>query len=241
MTETGPYQFRLWHVAVTPETAAGNLTASETVTTEAVDSLGDVDEFTVSASAGQELIATVTSPLWLDALEPGTPDTLRTGRTGATGVVVVPPSGQFRLRTYEPRLLVSADRVTSVFHFTGPYTLQVRPLNRAPETLPSAVTRGAHVVGESIDYFGDVDEFSFDAVAGDTASVTLDNFQSFGEMRLLLDLLSPTGTVLASTNTVSGSPNTTPTVTLPVTGSYLIRVRNSNDQAGTGVYDFTVH
>jgi hypothetical protein len=205
-----------------------------------VDSLGDVDEFTVTAQAGQELVARVTSPLWLDALQPGTPDTLRTSRTGATGIMVVPASGQLRLRTYEPRLFLSANQISAAYHFTGPYTLQVRPLDRAPETLPAAVTRGVHIVGESIDYIGDIDEFTFNGVAGDTASVTLSNFQSFGELRLLLDLLSPTGVVLASITELFQTPNTTPTVTLPVTGTYLIRVRNFEDQSGTGVYDLMV-
>ncbi len=241
LTETGSYQFTLRIAPVGTETAAPALTASDTVSTEAIDWLGDLDEFTVTAPAGQEIIATVTPQLEVDALDPATPDTLRTGPGGATGIVTIPAGGQLRLRVFEPRPnTFSIEQITTAFQFLGGYTLALQVLNRAPESAPVAVTRGAQVF-ESIEHIGDIDEYTYAGVAGDTASITLDNLPSYGNLPLLLELVNPVdGSVLTSTNTQSQTPNTAPTVTLPVTGSYLIRLRSMVDQEGSGSYDFTV-
>ncbi len=102
--EVGPYQFTVSRFPVTPESVAPNLTGSDTVTAEAIDYLSDLDQFTVTAGAGQGVVADVTpTALRLEALQMGSLDTLRTGSAGSTGVVTVPAGGQFRLVVFEQR------------------------------------------------------------------------------------------------------------------------------------------
>ncbi len=240
VAETGAYQFTLRRVPTGPETAAAALTVTDTVRTESIDSLGDVDDFTVTAPPGAEIVATVTPRLALDALDPVTLDSLRNGPRGATGIVTVPASGQLRLRVSENRVTPFAtQQIADAFDTTGSYVLALQLLDRLPESAPVAVTRGVQVL-ESIDHIGDIDEYSFAGVAGDTVSITLGNLQSYGSLSMLLELLSPVdGSVLATTNTFLQTPITAPTVTLPVTGLYPIRLRSMDDQAGAGSYDFT--
>jgi hypothetical protein len=236
--ERGSYQFRLRQLPIALETAAATVVPPDTVTGESIDSLGDVDEFTVTGPPGQELLATITPVLRLEARQMTTTDTLRTASNGAPGPIVMPAGGQFRLRVFESR--TSEPYFGDAFHFTGPYALQLRQLDRRPETVPPALTRGVESRGESIDFIGDIDEYTFDGVAGDTAVVRLANFLSRDQIRPLLDFLSPTGAVLASITDLSGTPAYTPTVMLPVTGAYRIRVWNYLDYSGTGPYEVLV-
>ncbi len=97
------------------------------------------------------------------------------------------------------------------------------------------------VVGESFDYLGDIDEFTFDGVAGDSVTLRVSSFPSFGAVRPVGEMLSPTGAVVTSIVDINGTPNFSPRVMLPVTGTYLIRLRNYSDQYGSGVYDLLVN
>jgi len=170
-------------------------------------------------------------------LDPVTPDTVIKGLAGASGVLVMPASGQLRLSVYEERLFGFL-QMTGAYHITGPYTLTLQPLDRGPETVPAIVTRGVPVAAERLDYVGDVDEFSFAGVAGDTASIILAD--PLG-LPLQLDLLnSVDSSVLATGNTEFQTPITIPTVTLPTTGSYTIRIRGQHAQEGKGPYSFTL-
>jgi hypothetical protein len=236
--ERGSYQFTLRQLAIELETAPPIVNPPDTVTAESIDSLGDVDEFTVTGLPGLELLATITPVLRLEARQMATPDTLRTASNGAPGPIVIPAGGQFRLRVFETR--TGEPFITNAFHFTGPYALKLRQLDRDPETVPPGLTRGMESRGESIDYIGDIDEYTFDGVAGDTVVVRLANPLSRDQIRPLLDFLSPTGAVLASITDLSGTPTYMPTVTLPVSGTYRIRVWNYLDFSGTGPYDVLV-
>jgi hypothetical protein len=234
LDELGSYQFTLRQVPVTPETAGSSLTVPDTVSTELIDSLGDVDQFIVSGPPGQEVLVTLPQPLRLEALEMGSTDTLRTAANGTPGPIVMPAGGQFRLRVFEPRLGVVS--ITDAFLFTGPYFLVLRQLNRAPEIAAPALTRGVEESNEDIGYIGDIDEFTFDGVAGDTTVVRTTLLISPGALRLRTEFLSPTGAVLASVTDQAGTQTFTPPVELPVTGTYRIRIRNTPDYTGTGRY-----
>jgi len=54
--EIGPYHFKFWALSTGPETATANITTQDTVSAEATDSLGDVDEFMVAGPVGQEFV-----------------------------------------------------------------------------------------------------------------------------------------------------------------------------------------
>lgn len=235
-SEIGPYQFKFSAVSVGPETASPSITTLDTVSAEATDSLGDVDEFMVAGPAGQEFVVQVPPALALAVLDPVTPDTVILGLAGASGVLVMPASGQLRLAVYEERAS-GFQRITAAYQITGPYTLALRPLDRGPEAVPATVTRGVQVA-EQLDYVGDVDEFSFAAVTGDTASIVLADPVG---LRLQLEVVSPVdGAVITTGNTEFQTLITLPTVTFPATGSYTIRVRGVYPQEGRGAYDFTV-
>ncbi len=243
----GQYRLAVLPYPVTPEAAAPDLVPGDSVTSERLDELGDVDEFRVTAPPGAELQTWIAGSggLRVDALHAGTMDSVRSTvsyQAGAVlGRVTVPSDGQLRLRFYEPRLFGCGGDCG--FHVVGPYSFWVRAVNRAPESLPAAIAVGDTVEGEALGYEGDIDEFVFSGAAGDTVQAYLQfptGFLSYTGARL--DVVAPDGSVLA---TVSGG-NPTPTLEtlstgrfrLPVTGSYIVRIQGNDDRLGTGAYRF---
>lgn len=134
--QTGAYEW--WSAAIdpAPETAPAALTLGELVDTESIDPIGDVDEFTFSGTAGQQVEAFVSrpapDPTWnvaLDLIDPGgnTIATKSGTNWGAdpfdplngTGTVTLPASGTYTL-------LVRGNSDTDVD--MGAYRVAVRAL-----------------------------------------------------------------------------------------------------------------
>jgi hypothetical protein len=226
-----------------PERHAAAITIGEVVSDEALDGPDDVDEFTLHTLPGTEVAlfmkaGTGLSEVYGEALVPATKDTIRTIHGSAseesTGRFLVPSSGDLLLR------------VSDRFRETGAYQLQVFPINRAPEQTSAVYAIGDTVRDEPIDALGaDIDEYRFTSAAGQRVIAYFQTPFGVDYPGFVLELMTPDGQqVLASVTSVLPTArledNSTGSITLPVSGQYLIRVRGVSDRGTVGVYRFSV-
>jgi hypothetical protein len=127
-------------------------------------------------------------------------------------------------------------------NYTGPFSLAVHAIDRAPETLGASLVPGAWNVGEVIEFEGDVDEFTFNGTAGQRISGTIFSRFGFGGGDYVeLALIDPSnGNVLGTARSWDATPATTASVTLPATRPYLVRIYGVDDTRGKGAYEFVV-
>jgi hypothetical protein len=239
-----PYTLEVRTFPSGTESVPGSLSPGDSVSTEAIDQLGDVDDFVITATPGSEVQTFVREGsfrLFADAVVAGSSTLIQAGVHSSTGRVIVPASGKFGVRIYEPRRFSSSLRVSD-FGFTGAYSVSVHQINRAPETLGAALTLGMTMNGESMDIEGDVDEFTFAGTAGQqvTGSVSVPFvFDRF--VPLNMEIVDPvTGNILGNAASGDGTVATTGSVTLPATRTYLIRMRTVDSTLGKGGYRFRV-
>ncbi len=262
LSERGPYRFAVESLGAAPEHVGSALVPGDSVATEAIDSPGDWDEYTVSATPGQDLGVIVHSTRtdflypYLRMFDRMTGDSLVTALYGdhLAGPFRVPASGEVGIAVYQPdgffRFCYDAT-CGGVYRFVGPYAFRVIPINRAPESVPAAYTVGDTVRGEAIYPAGDIDEFTATAVPGETLTAyirltappvgVVDQFHG-----LTLEVIDP-----ATGNTLIGSLaqffgqtfNPVGSFAVPAGGSFLIRVRGSGtfgDELTTAPYEFFV-
>ena len=254
LAERGPYRFAVEPLGAAPERVASGLVPGDSVTTEAIDSPGDWDEYMVTASPGQELAVIARSTPFLQIFDPITRDSLAQGGASSerlVGRVRVPPSGQVGIAVYQPdgffRFCYDAT-CGGVYTFVGPYAFRVIPINRAPESVPAAYTVGDTVRGEAIYPAGDIDEFTATAVPGDTltAYIRLTAPPVGGGYGLTLEVIDPaTGNTLIGTGAQFFGQTFNPvgSFAVPAGGGFLVRVRGSGtfgDQLTTAPYEFFV-
>jgi hypothetical protein len=184
----GAYSLLVFPRNPAPETVPPALTLGAVVDGEALDVEGDVDEFTVQGTSGQEWIVFAASPGYVDVqlVEPASGAVVQTTSTdtrsavveeNSSGRVVLPATGTYRLR------------VSARFAHPGrtPYRLRVDAVNRAPESGSAALAPGA-VADDAIGSVGDVDEYTFSAPAGQEMNLLLQLRSGMAE-RLTLELL----------------------------------------------------
>lgn len=229
--------------------------------TEPIDAPGDLDEFTVTATPGQDMSIIFdgrdgfTGPfVYMWVYDPATFDTLavQAGQfRRIAGPFQVPASGQFKIAVLQPRGLsgLCYDATCGgVFTFVGSYGFHVIAVNRAPENVAAAYTVGDTVRGETISPVGDVDGFTSSGTPGEqltlfdrlTATSSLDS-------AIVLEVIDPaTGTSLVGSNTaVFGSSDFFPVgaFTVPVSGTFIVRAHVYGEHGygvGTTSYDFFV-
>lgn len=250
LTETGSYQVALSAVNTAPEHLAATLPAAGGIQGESIDTPGDLDRFTVTAAAGAEfeIVARFASPqsyVRIQTLAPtgDAPDrtSFMTGYDNPMGRFLVPASGQLRLQMYEER-----SGFDNGYTVTGGYTVTFVPINRAPETLPAAAPRNVVVQGERIDMIGDVDEFTFAGTAGEQIQAFFNTPHGIitGGTLTMEVVEAGTGTVLGSVESGNGAPDIhdqgTGLITLPSSGTYLVRVRGTLDTTGADQYEFLI-
>ena len=261
LAERGAYRLAVEPLGVAPEHVGSALVPGDSVTTEAIDSPGDWDEYTVSAAPGQDLGVIVHSTR-TDFVYPRvrifdrtTGDSL--GLTPVygdrfSGPFRVPASGEVGIAVYEPgggffRFCADATCGTS-FPFVGAYDFRVVPINRAPESVPAAYTVGDTVRGEAIFPVGDIDEFTSSGAPGErltlfdrlTATSSLDS-------AIILEVIDPgTGASLVGGNTaVFGGSAFFPvgSFTVPASGAFIVRAHvygAGGNGVGTTSYEFFV-
>ena len=238
-TMRGPYRFRVDAVNRAPE-AAGAALAPGAVVGEAIGTVGDVDEFTFSASPGQEMNLLVqlqqamSLGLRVELLRGAQPlrevvahtptaslDDLGTGR------IVLSEGGTYTVRVSGPDMGTAAEA-------TGSYRFELYPVDRRAEAGGEVRVDGATVAGV-IDRPGDVDEFPLAGTAGQL--VVLHASGAPVRSPLHAQLVAPDGTALSDALvTVGGGTSYARRVRLPATGTYTVRVTGPHAVPGTGPF-----
>jgi hypothetical protein len=262
LSEIGPYRLAVTHVPTTPEHIGSALVPGDSITGESIDSPGDWDEFTLSATSGTELglffasgatanypYILVTNPLTGDSLAGG----VAQGRR-FVGPFKIPSSGSASVAVFErpnaPGLRECYDATCGgIYQYTGAYEFNIIAINRAPETRSAVYLTGDTVRGEAIDPPGDIDEFTAHTVPG----LGLTPY-----FRLIADPANGTGLTIEIIDPATGSPlsgnntyftvattgfNSLPSFTVPPSGDYIIRVRGSGifgDEFATAPYEFVI-
>jgi hypothetical protein len=246
----GPYKFVFYQWPTAPEHHAATVSLGSSITDEPIDYPGDVDQFTLTGTPGAYGIISLQGS-GVQALIMPTDSTLLTS-TASYGYLQfserfqIPASGSLLLRMrqymYTPQQGTSSGTI--------PYTVNTFVINPAPEHVPATTAIGDTVTGESIDYLGDLDQFTFSGTSGQKIVVELQTPLGVqdgpvdGVSSIVLQVIAPDGTVLGQTSSDNPYPltsRTTGTLTLPATGQYSISVSGGNSgQNGTGAYVFAI-
>lgn len=250
-TDPGLYRFTIKPFATLPEAVPEALAVGDSVVAEALDTLGDWDEYAVAATPGSELailfyrLSTQQFPRMM-AFDPVTGDTLIVmgGSSGPRGTTpfVVPASGQVRVSVSDGPF----------YSYTGGYYVRVMSVNRAPEVAPATFAIGDTVRGEALDPLTDIDEFNATGTPGQIMSPAfrlLADPQPAGRV-ITLEVVDPaTGNVLVGNNAglTGGGPTSNffspGTFVVPASGAYRVRVRAgalTPEDVGTAPYEFFV-
>jgi hypothetical protein len=238
---TGAYRFRFYAINRGPESVEATIMQDITITGEALDVGGDIDEFTFAATAGQEFNAFIqsTAPSSV-SLQP-----FGTLAGGSAVLTEFSDTGMFqhgtsRFKVVAPGghgLRINGELLTTA---TGSYRLYLYRINRAPEIAPVAVSPGDTVSTETIELPGDVDEFLLGGSAGDEFNVFLCAQSPSPPIGVALDVIDPSDALLAATQTTTPDGDllaiSTGRFALPVSGTYRLRV-----DGAAGPYRFFVY
>jgi len=237
IADTGAYRLFLYPVDRRPEHVSAAITPGDTISGEAIDLPGDIDEFTFSGAAGEEFNAffqaengSPETSLQLELVD-GAGTVLRTVQSvgtdtsllrQVTGRFALPGTGTYRLR-------VSGAPYYPYDFNRGAYRLFLYRINRRPETLPATLALGDSLSGEAIDLPGDVDEFRVTVPDSSGANLALE-VESPPDAGLTVQLVdSATGRVIATTSTSQvGTPAATGRMRV-APGKYIVRVGTSGD------------
>jgi hypothetical protein len=240
----GPYSFVITPWPTAPEHHAATVALGSSITDEQVDFPNDVDQFTLTAPPGTIGI------FGINNLTPPTIDVQILSPDSST-VLAELENGPVVAPTYSQRFTVPSTGTVLMRVLgggqTGPYSIGTAIINPLPEHVPSTTAIGDTVTGESIDYIGDLDQFTFSGTAGQNINVYLQT--PGGNTDIILQVLGPDGTVLGQVQSFYAAPlanQSTGTMTLPTTGTYTISVSGSglvccgNGTYATGPYVFAI-
>lgn len=192
-----------------------------------ITAVGESDEFTFVGTKGQELVlyeqvesgyltGTIFDSSGFGGISRVTASPKQPLEASHTQVFTLPADDTYRLR-FE----ASQSTLPTSYRFV------IRPLVRAPEKIESAIRIAEVVSGETIDSFGDIDEFSFTGTKGDRVVAYAQ--VSTGYLKVEVRDAAKSGRVLDMTVS-PGQPlerSHSQPVTLPETGAYLVRVSGS--------------
>ncbi len=240
LDQHGPYRFYLRGISRGPEIAEPRVVLGDTVATETIFIEGDVDEFVFSGTVGQEFVIFFrgsvphAAPHRVDLIavdsatdsvlgsvvsfgyDPYTDDRI----PPATGRFALPRDGDFLVRVWGSQQ--GGDWGTSTAGYLGGYEFQVFPIDPAPELVSSVVAIGDTVTAEVLHPMGDVDEFEFDGVAGDSISISGEITDAWVAPPILEDLT--TGSHLWGPQPDVAFQSWSQIVVLPSTGRYRLRL-----------------
>jgi hypothetical protein len=263
---TFPYRFQIRRVERRPERLDSIAAIGAMLVGESLDYVGDIDEFILRGSAGEEYNVLFRSAggdpaaqlrLEVPDADPDftTPRTVEsTGRDSVivdsgTGILTLPATGRLTLRV----LSSGVDSWGGTTPWVGAYELHVHRVRRAPETTPASLAFGDSVIAERLEMPGDIDEFRVDVPTGATANLRLDMDSTswWSEQRLqALEaelVVSATGQQVSRADLFMDPAWSTAGGTFAVQpGSYLLRVRASDGRSrsyfgGYRVYLYDIH
>jgi hypothetical protein len=236
--EHGPYRLILDTLSTAPEHHGTVVVPGDSLLDELLDFTGDIDAYVLTGTPGEELTLTFVAPGWayLDLFDLDTrvrvDGTTTAGSLQNAGRFALPSSGKLGMRVYGG--------------VTGLYRIAVRRIDRRPEVVSAQIEIDSIIDGEAIDPDADIDEFTFNAVAGDRVNVY---FQTplgvFGWEGLVLELIdTATGAILGSVRSINPTQRLdeqgTGPIALPSTGTYTVHVRGGMDWYGRGQYRLQV-
>jgi hypothetical protein len=215
------YSLRVLWMSRAPDHVASGIALGDTVRGERIDTRGDIDEFTFHAEAGREVVVMADVPY-------GTAVDLLRDDTGGQVVRVMGFYSDGLDQDMSGRLQLPVTGTYRVRVHAGspePYQFVVRPIDRAPERAPAALTLGT-TVDEAIDFRYEIDTFTFTAAAGELLRLSLNRLTG-GTGTLAAYVNHPgTGEPLGYAFSTGGAA--THTFTAPVAGTYRVMVLSSN-------------
>lgn len=247
VTHAGTYRLFPYRIHRPPEIAPAGVTVGDSVAGETIESPGDIDEFLLqapSASLFQILVTTDPQPehLSVQAIDPATGALLRSRSldtpSGALGRVTVPTGGAVRLTFLDPPGCPSTGPC-SFGGYVGAYAFKVVSIDPAPEVAPAPYLFGDSVTVETIAPIGDLDEFTFAAVADDTLDLWIRTAAAFTDGPLAAELIQPDGSTLTG-RFVGAGQTVTFTALVTADGPHRLRFRAQEDWRGRGAYEFVV-
>jgi len=257
-THSGPYRFYVHPVDRAPESVNAAIALGDTINGESIYPPSDIDEFTFQAQAGQEVAIFIqgrsgssSDRFNLYLLDPalnqlgsaysyGNNPTLTDGSSyQSTGRITLSHSGTHTV-------LVRGHNSTTD---SGPYRFYVHPVDRAPENVNTAIALGDTIDGESISPPSDIDEFTFQAQAGQEVAIFIQGRSASSSDRFNLYLLDPARNELGSAYSYGNNPTltdgpsyqSTGRITLSHSGTYTVLIRGHNSTTHSGPYRFYVH
>ncbi len=225
----GSYRFWTYVIDRAPEHRAATTPFNTEIRNERIDRAGDVDEFTFSAAANTDFNAFLQSSRAFQLeLVPLMEGIYPVVSAPADTALFAHATGRFHIAqagTYTIRLSgTEPSRVAD----TGSYRFYLYAIDRRPEHVPAAITPGDTVTGEGLELPGDVDEFTFTGAVGEEFNAFLQALGGSSATRLQLEVLSPSGTALLSTQSIGTDTSLlhqpTGRFALPSGGTYRLRV-----------------
>lgn len=246
--DTSSYRLMAYRVDPGPERAPSELQPGQAVEDD-LHLQGDRDEYTFVAEAEQFYTVFLKYPnesTSAQVVDPATgthlsgsgahqQEALRDGRAGR---FEAPNSGPLRVT-------VAGRAMRTESGEPQPYQLEVFRVDPAPEEVPSRISIGQVVEGESTYPISDIDEFEFEGTAGQIVVVQAEALSGS-----FVDLLLPDGDTLARVFSFRTEPglerHASPRITLPADATYRVRVWYDHEEsrhpgpAGSGSYRFQV-
>lgn len=224
----GVYEVSLYEILETPEGRPSTVAIGDSAT-EAIQPLGDIDEYTLTAAQGDHIEVTFsvlgppagsTLVLAVNAAGAGT-----LGATGSAAVAQTPvttSTSRVTLAVPGPySIRVSGANVANSIE-SGPYRFSVRRFPATPESHASLISLGADILDEALDYLGDVDQFILSGAPGSTASVYLTAGAT--AQSVMVEVLDPvTQALLARTQSYVARETAGP-FAFPSGGAVIVRV-----------------
>jgi hypothetical protein len=247
LAERGPYRFTISELSTAPELASPTLAPGDSVGNERLEGGSDVDDYLLSAPAGSELVTLIWAnpgSTLVEVLDPATYDLLAQSATfgfpQSTTLVTVPASGTVLLRVYA----TGCPDESCIDAPATPYSLWAYTISRAPEQGPVLIAVG-DTITDAIDPIGDIDEFEFDGLQGETLEAYFQAPNGTQGWTFTLALVDPLdGSVLGSVTTLNATAQlddlTTGSITLPRDDRYRVRVSAPDGAEAVGPYRFRV-
>lgn len=242
----GSYRFQIISVDPRPESVPATVAFGDTIAGESISPYFDVDEFTFTGKAGQNVNIllqplTVGGSFYMALYEHyGTPSERRIAEAHYSE----PTTDLYHPYNQSGPVTLPSDTTYTIVvqasgWFGGPYRFLILPLDPRPESIPSTVAIGDTIDGESISPTGDVDEFTFTATAGQDINIAFQILS--GSSPLALELYANYGTPeqkrLVRLSAYSGQQwHHSGRITLSSEGTYTIVVRGMDPYEDAGAY-----
>jgi len=248
-SDQGPYRFHIVPIDREPERIEPSITPGTPVSGEDIAPPGDLDQFTFTGALRQEV------NVYLQFTNGASSDRMELRVLSPTGTVLADLTsdgddrtlqGQAISRLRLPQAGTYRIQVEGAWSTTqGAYTFLVRPIDLEPEHMSSPeVSLGTIVTGEDIFPIGDVDHFTFFGTAGQAVNLYFQATSGSAYDELYLFLLSPGGDELKSIYSNGDDflleGQSSGRITLPQTGTYVVRVRGENSSNDGGTYRFQI-